>query len=125
MYLTEHRGHFIPQSHVQGEVVAHVPVILDISAQQSLPQIPRVNSVRESSFQGVGPIGKEVRQRSETHYSLGVIKLKEVVTHILPGKAEFQSVSAAGQKGVIVELVGIPIVVRKPAGESRGHICKA
>ena len=33
--------------------------------------------------------------------------------------------STPDQKGVIVELVGIPIVVRKPAGEARGNPCKA
>src|SRR5262249_32429115 len=48
--LRQHRGHFIADPQVQGEVVAEVPVILDISPDESLPVAPRANSGRNPAL---------------------------------------------------------------------------
>src|SRR5438093_11281379 len=101
MLLTDHGVRFIAQAHVQGEVVAGVPVILNISPDESRPVAPRANLDRKPSLEGPGVVEEEAldgrstrgvrtRQGGETQQSLGLIQGKGIVTHILAGKAEFQ-----------------------------------
>src|SRR5882762_9369338 len=127
MLLTDHGVHFIAQPHVQGEVVADVPVILDISPEESGPVAPRANR-RKPSLEGPGVVEEEaldgrstrrvrIRQGGETQQSLGEIQGKGVVTHILAGKAEFQRMGSTSQKCVVVELGGIPTEKGKSAGQ--------
>ena len=101
-----------------------MPVILDISAEESLPQGPGVSLPGTPPSNEVGWFGEEIRQRRETPYSLRVIALKEIVSHPLHGKAELQRMGSTGQKGVVVKLEGIPIVMRKSAVQARRRAVK-
>src|SRR5439155_122976 len=81
--LADHGVHFIAQPHVQSEVVADVPVILDISPGESRPVAPW-ESWRKPCLEGPGVIEKEaldgrctrvvrIRQGGETQQSVGEI----------------------------------------------------
>src|SRR2546427_2053940 len=129
MPLTDHGVHFIAQPHVQGEVVADVPVILDISSDESRPVASRANLDRKPSLEGPGVVEEEaldgrctrrvrIRQGGETQQSVGEIQSKRIVTHILAGEAEFQGMGSTGQKCVIVELGGIPTEKSKSARQT-------
>src|SRR5213593_201607 len=136
MPLTDHGVHFIAQPHVQGEVVADVPVILNISSDESRPVAPRANLDGKPSLEGPGVVEEEaldgrstrgirIRQGGETQQSGGEIQGKGIVTHILAGKAEFQRMGSTSQKCVIVELVGIPSEKGKPTGQTPSSTSEA
>src|SRR6266516_396791 len=129
MPLTDHGVHFIAQPHVQGEVVADVPLILDISPHESRPVAPRANLDRKPSLEGPGVVEEEaldsrstrgvrIRQGGETQQSGGEIQGKWIVPHILARKPEFQRMGSTSQKCVVVELVGIPTEKGKSAGQT-------
>src|SRR5437773_9899199 len=100
MPLADHGVHFIAQPHVQGEVVADVPVILDISPDESRPVAPW-ESWRKPSLEGVGGGEEEARDGrrtrvarvrgrlgDETQQSGGEIQSPGIVTHISAGNTE-------------------------------------
>src|SRR5437867_5360635 len=129
MPLTDHGVHFIAQPYVEGEVVADVPVSLDIYSDESRPVAPRANLDGKPSLEGPGVVEEEaldgrstrgirIRQGGETQQSGGEIQGKGIVTHILAGKAEFQRMGSTSQKCVVVELVGIPTEKGKSAGQT-------
>src|SRR5436309_13727221 len=108
MLLTDHGVRFIAQAYVQGEVVADVPVILDISPDESRPVAPRANLDRKPSLEGPGVVEEEaqdgrstsrveIRHGGKTRQSCGELTSNGVVPHIDARKPEYERMRSTSQ----------------------------
>src|SRR5580698_2937147 len=106
------RGRFVTQADVEREVWPETPVVLDVARKKALSQPNFKRAAGRKSVQLVRRVGQESRQRIAVHAAVRAQLLENVVLHTLKSKAEFDGVRPAGEKGVVVELDGIPCVIK-------------
>ena len=85
-----------------------MPIVLNIGSEKGLVHIDWPSRRRIVQCDGGGLVLKKSSQGGESKTSVGTGSRELIILHMFPSKPELQRVSAASEKRVVIELVGIP-----------------
>src|SRR6202022_4404297 len=126
MNLGGYSGHFVPQAEVKRKVGTPPPIILYIGAKNILAEIPGSQGTRNASLKFSRLILEEFRQIIEKPDSIWIRQGSRLQQHTFKRCSELNGMGAFSKKGVIIALIGIPMVeVGGESADAAGHVCKA
>ena len=94
--LADYGRHFIAQPEVQSQIRSGAPIILEIGAEQSLPQVARGERTGNSTLEFRGLIGEKPLYIVEVPYPVRIGVSDHIEKHAFNSYAESQRMGALG-----------------------------
>src|SRR5215469_7428365 len=108
--LCNDSGHFIAESQIQSQIRFPAPVVLDISAKDTLAEVAGRQRASNSPLKFAGLVLQKRRQVVKKPDPIWIRECCHLEQHALEGPSEFHIMFAACEEGIVVPLKGIPAV---------------